>query len=99
MSPRDQHNAVLTSIEEAIIVEFSTKTLPSLDDAMAFLKDTITKRFTMGRTLIDSGANSQGQVTCGFIVSTQNTLTRPLRSSEYARRFGNPSPAGYPLKS
>jgi transposase-like protein len=43
MGPRDPRSTVLTSVEEAIIVESRRRTLLQLDDVMGCLKDTIPK--------------------------------------------------------
>jgi hypothetical protein len=43
MGPRDPHSTVLTSVEEAMIVEFRRRTLLPFDDVMGCLNDTIPK--------------------------------------------------------
>jgi hypothetical protein len=57
MGPRDPRSTVLTSVEEAIIVEFRRRTLLPLDDVIGRFKDTIPKltRSSLHRCLARHG--------------------------------------------
>jgi len=57
MGPRDPRSTVLTSIEEAMIVEFRRRTLLPLDDVLGCLKDSIPSltRSSLHRCLVRHG--------------------------------------------
>jgi len=57
MGPRDPRSTVLTSVEEAMVVEFRRRTLLPLDDVLGCLKDTIPKltRSSLHRCLARHG--------------------------------------------